>query len=102
MSSGHGFNGGPSRCFGEWQRFIECYTSEETSHPVKCTPHADDYFECLHHNKERARVQMIQAQLNKNKADAKENGESPNSIVVTRHSLPETLGLIANDSTSKK
>lgn len=94
MSSGYGFNGGSSRCFGEWQRFLECYTNADTSHPVQCTPQVDDYFECLHHKKEKARVMAIKSQSLKNKFEEKKSGEEVKSIAVTKDSLPEALGLI--------
>lgn len=97
MSSGFGFNGGSSRCFGEWQRFLECYTNADTTHPVQCTPHVDDYFECLHHRKEKERASLIRAQLKKNQAEQKQKGEEVQKLAVTKNTLPEALGLIESD-----
>jgi len=94
MSSGFGYNGGTSRCFNEWQRFLECYTSAETTKRVQCTPQADDYFECLHHRKEKARTLAIKTQLDKNKEKAEKAGEEFTPVVVNANSLPEALGLI--------
>ncbi|ODV59923.1 uncharacterized protein ASCRUDRAFT_18070, partial [Ascoidea rubescens DSM 1968] len=61
-SSGFGLRGGTGRCFGEWQRFMECYTNAGTTKPSQCQPNADDYFECLHHSKEKARTLAIKTE----------------------------------------
>lgn len=92
MSSGYGLNGGPSRCFGEFQRYIECYTSADTASPSECTAKVDDYFECLHHRKEKIRIQTIKRELLNNKAHGKEG--TVKTIVNVKNSLPETLGLV--------
>ncbi|KAI9295999.1 hypothetical protein K502DRAFT_290251 [Neoconidiobolus thromboides FSU 785] len=50
MSSGFGLNGGISRCFPMWQEVHKCYAVSDD--PKSCKLQLDDYFECLHHNKE--------------------------------------------------
>ncbi|QIW96054.1 hypothetical protein AMS68_001572 [Peltaster fructicola] len=80
MASGYGLNGGaydpvnplvkltftgPSRCFPFWQEVLACYVvntnADDDSGKKKCVPVLEDYYECLHHKKERARVSAIQA-----------------------------------------
>ncbi|KAK4988419.1 hypothetical protein LTR50_003933 [Elasticomyces elasticus] len=65
MSSGYGLSGGPSRCFPFWQELLACYVintnSEDESGKKKCAAPLEDYYECLHHRKEAARVRALQA-----------------------------------------
>ncbi|KAG6824719.1 hypothetical protein H0H92_006070 [Tricholoma furcatifolium] len=61
MASGFGYSGGRSRCFEYWQEFSKCYA--QTDNPRTCRPFSDDYLECLHGTKERARSQEIKAEL---------------------------------------
>ncbi|KAG8781925.1 hypothetical protein FRC15_007848 [Serendipita sp. 397] len=80
MASGYGINGGQSRCFPFWQAVakvmhfptfvfdvelivIQCYA--ETDRPGNCTLMKEDYIECLHHRKARAREQTIRRESNK-------------------------------------
>ncbi|KAG8847453.1 hypothetical protein FRB91_011740 [Serendipita sp. 411] len=63
MASGYGINGGQSRCFPFWQAVAKCYA--ETDRPGNCTLMKEDYIECLHHRKARAREQTIRREFNK-------------------------------------
>jgi NADH dehydrogenase (ubiquinone) Fe-S protein 5 len=95
MSSGFGFNSGKGRCFGEFQRYIECYTNASTEHPTQCTPHAEDYFECLHHKKEKTRVAAIRKQYLKNLSNEGKPAKSVlNTAAVRKDTIPQVLGLI--------
>ncbi|CAG7849823.1 SubName: Full=Uncharacterized protein {ECO:0000313/EMBL:CCA73179.1} [Serendipita indica DSM 11827] len=67
MSSGYGINGGQSRCFPFWQAVVKCYA--ETDRPGKCTLFKEDYNECLHHRKARAREQAIRREFQKLQAE---------------------------------
>ncbi|KAF1985308.1 hypothetical protein K402DRAFT_422259 [Aulographum hederae CBS 113979] len=73
MSSGWGLNGGPSRCFPFWQELLACYvvntSKDDDSGKAKCIPAMEDYYECLHHKKEEARVRAIQTALRKKMAE---------------------------------
>ncbi|KAI1004770.1 hypothetical protein K3495_g3445 [Podosphaera aphanis] len=64
MSSGYGLTGGVSRCFPFWQDVLACYvvntTDENDMGKRKCAPMLEDYYECLHHKKERHRVKALQ------------------------------------------
>jgi NADH dehydrogenase (ubiquinone) Fe-S protein 5 len=60
MASGFGYHGNRSRCFTFWQEFRKCYAMADR--PEQCTLQKDDYFECLHHTKERARAKDIKTQ----------------------------------------
>jgi len=64
MASGYGLNGGPSRCFPFWQEVLACYVvntnAEDDSGKKKCLPVLEDYYECLHHKKEAAKILTLQ------------------------------------------
>mgnify|MGYP004716844799 CR=1 FL=1 len=95
MSSGYGFNSGKGRCFGEFQRYIECFTNANTERPLHCAPHAEDYFECLHHKKEKTRIAAIKLQYLKNLAnEGKPATSTLNTVAVRKDSIPQVLGLI--------
>ncbi|KAL9085292.1 MAG: hypothetical protein Q9159_004801 [Coniocarpon cinnabarinum] len=69
MSSGYGSAGGPSRCFPFWQEVLACYvvntSAEDVSGQAKCKPALEDYYECLHHKKELAKVRAMQQEYAK-------------------------------------
>ncbi|RIA96489.1 hypothetical protein C1645_754851 [Glomus cerebriforme] len=71
--------------------------------PEQCTLQKDDYFECLHHTKERARAKAIKTQElklieEKKKQDnlSRKLTDSANKSNVTR------LGIIENDVKQKE
>lgn len=85
--SGVSFNGGASRCGYNWQKFIDCYTSNSTKDPLQeCKAAAEDYHECLHHTKEIQRANRIAAEIAKKEAKGK---DLPS--VETRRGLKYTL-----------
>jgi hypothetical protein len=46
---------GPPRCYAFWQELLGCYvvnSAEGDSGKRKCIPALEDYYECLHHQKE--------------------------------------------------
>jgi NADH dehydrogenase (ubiquinone) Fe-S protein 5 len=53
----------------EWQQFVECYSAKRTTDTKACKPMAEDYQECLHHQKEQARQLKINEQLSRNKSE---------------------------------
>uniref|UniRef100_A0A060T5K3 NADH dehydrogenase [ubiquinone] iron-sulfur protein 5 n=1 Tax=Blastobotrys adeninivorans TaxID=409370 RepID=A0A060T5K3_BLAAD len=88
---GLGINGQMARCFPEWQSFVECYTSKRTTDTKQCKPMAEDYEECLHHRKEKARALQINAELNRQKSEDKSF-----DIATTKKFTVEQLGLVNN------
>lgn len=81
------FNGGSSRCGYNWQKFIDCYTSNSTTDPLQaCKGAAEDYRECLFHTKEIERANKIAAEINKKEAKGEELPQ-----VETRRGLKYTL-----------
>lgn len=53
---------GPGRCFAFWQELLGCYVvngSEGEAGKKKCGPALEDYYECLHHNKEVCRAMPL-------------------------------------------
>lgn len=95
MVAGFGLRGGQSRCFGEFQRYMECYTNANTKTPTECTGKVDDYFECLHHKKEKLRIQTIKQELLNHKAASHENEGKVKTIVNIKKSIPDTLGFVS-------
>ncbi|KAK0728164.1 hypothetical protein B0T26DRAFT_697046 [Lasiosphaeria miniovina] len=99
MSSGYGLNGGPSRCFPFWQEMLACYvvnsSSEDTAGRKKCAPALEDYYECLHHKKEAARVAAVQTAYRK--AEAEGVREAPPTAGQIRN-----LGLLNQEQDTKK
>ncbi|KAK0635179.1 hypothetical protein B0T17DRAFT_486050 [Bombardia bombarda] len=94
MASGYGLNGGPSRCFPFWQELLACYvvntSSEDDLGKKKCAPALEDYYECLHHKKEAARVKTLQAAYRKAEAEGtRENAPTAGQI--------RSLGLVDRD-----
>ncbi|TKA31046.1 hypothetical protein B0A50_02014 [Salinomyces thailandicus] len=73
MASGFGLNGGPSRCFPFWQEVLACYVvntnAEDDSGKKKCKPVLEDYYECLHHRKEAAKITALQAAYRRKEAE---------------------------------
>ncbi|RMY20492.1 hypothetical protein D0865_02878 [Hortaea werneckii] len=78
MASGYGLNGdslwiGPSRCFPFWQEVLACYVvntnAEDDSGKFKCKPVLEDYYECLHHRKEAAKITALQAAYRRKEAE---------------------------------
>lgn len=78
----------------EFQRYIECYTSAKTESPSQCTAKVDDYFECLHHRKEKLRIQTIKRELLNQKNNSK-NEDGVKTVINVKSSLPDTLGFVS-------
>ncbi|KAK4041691.1 NADH dehydrogenase iron-sulfur protein 5-B [Parachaetomium inaequale] len=99
MASGYGLNGGPSRCFPFWQELLSCYvvnsSDDDDSGKKKCVPAMEDYYECLHHRKEAARVKMLQAAYRQ--SEAKKLQENPPTAGQIRN-----LGLLDKEEDTKK
>lgn len=85
--SGYSYNGGASRCFSTWQKFLDCYTAKDTSDPLQqCKLFAEDYNECLHHTKEIERASKIAAEIERKEAAGEDLPE-----VKTQHGLKYSL-----------
>lgn len=92
-------NGGVSRCFPFWQEVLACYVVNSSADNRQganvCGPALDDYYECLHHKKEKIRVARLQAALRKAEATMpREEGPTVNEI--------RSLGMIGKEEVSKK
>jgi len=78
MASGYGLHGGPGRCFPFWQEVLACFAintdgANEAGRKI-CAPVLEDYLECLHHKKEKARVLRLQAAYRKAQAASARDG----------------------------
>ncbi|KAI2608479.1 uncharacterized protein GGS25DRAFT_490481 [Hypoxylon fragiforme] len=99
MASGYGLQGGQSRCFPFWQEVLACYvvntSAEDDSGKKKCSPVLEDYYECLHHKKEAARVKALQAAYRKaESSSARENAPNAGQIM--------SLGLLGKEEDTKQ
>ncbi|KAH8887359.1 hypothetical protein GQ53DRAFT_749839 [Thozetella sp. PMI_491] len=99
MASGYGLNGGPSRCFPFWQELLACYvvntSAQDDSGKKKCAPALEDYYECLHHKKEVARVNALQTAYRKAEA-ANPRDDAPSASQI------RNLGLLNKEDDTKK
>ncbi|KAK3325580.1 hypothetical protein B0H66DRAFT_599731 [Apodospora peruviana] len=99
MASGYGLHGGPGRCFPFWQELLACYVvnsnADDDSGKQKCGLALEDYYECLHHKKEAARVKALQAAYRK--AEAERSRESAPTAGQIRN-----LGLLNKDDDTAK
>ncbi|KAJ7285615.1 hypothetical protein C8J57DRAFT_1285353 [Mycena rebaudengoi] len=90
--SGFSYTGGPSRCSAYWQEFTKCSANAEF--PQQCALQRDDYMECLHRKKEKARVLALQTEAAKQHAralhDHKQEREAQAEGVQTRVGLVPT------------
>ncbi len=51
MVNGFGVRGGRGRCYPFFEAFVACVNEAGNARGHKCTLQADDYKECLHHEK---------------------------------------------------
>ncbi|KAI4275092.1 MAG: hypothetical protein LQ337_003464 [Flavoplaca oasis] len=98
MASGYGLAGGPSRCFPFWQELLACYVvntnTDDVTGAKKCVPALEDYYECLHHRKERARaIELQRAYRRAEVAHPRENAPRPGAI--------RNLGLLDREEDTK-
>ncbi|KAM7204388.1 hypothetical protein V8F33_001690 [Rhypophila sp. PSN 637] len=100
MASGYGLNGGPGRCFPFWQELLACYvvnsSTEDAAGRKKCAPALEDYYECLHHRKEAARVRVLQAAFRKAEAEGGPRENAPTAGQI------RNLGLLGKEEDTKK
>ncbi|KAI6246590.1 hypothetical protein HI914_05244 [Erysiphe necator] len=98
MSSGYGLTGGVSRCFPFWQDVLACYvvntTEEDDLGRKKCAPALEDYYECLHHRKEKQRVLLLQ------KAYRANEESNPRKYAPTAGQI-RNLGLLGKEEDTK-
>lgn len=93
MSSGYGSNGGykiimsrfftycihrcyclgVGRCYPIWRDFALCMKNNDN--PTSCTVFRDDYFECLHRNKEMQRHVDVYRQVEARKIEAEKEAK---------------------------
>ena len=73
MASSLGVFGGRGRCHQFWTDFAECMGKAGV--PSECSLKREDYFECLHHRKEFARMNTIALQKVAREKAARENAK---------------------------
>ncbi|KAJ7328828.1 hypothetical protein DFH08DRAFT_316395 [Mycena albidolilacea] len=88
--SGYGYAGGPSRCSPYWQEFTKCYTN--ATYPKQCIPQRDDYLECIHRTKEKARNAAIQAEFERQQARGLQDHK--HKLDAQADGVPTRVGLV--------
>ncbi|KAK7203087.1 hypothetical protein BZA70DRAFT_81344 [Myxozyma melibiosi] len=75
MSSGFGMKGGVGRCYNNFTDLIQCYKDTRAGliAGTECSLPRGDYMECIHHTKEKARLNEIREEVLNQK---KKKGES--------------------------
>ncbi|ANZ77540.1 Subunit of mitochondrial NADH:ubiquinone oxidoreductase (complex I) [Komagataella phaffii CBS 7435] len=90
-----GRHGGPNKCFGEFQRVVECMTNAKHDSYEPCNNLKNDYLECRKHKVERYKAFLMQKH-------AEELGKDPEEIGAPfvrkrRFLTSKTLGLVDGD-----
>ncbi|KAJ7457690.1 hypothetical protein FB451DRAFT_588260 [Mycena latifolia] len=88
--SGYSYTGGPSRCSAYWQEFTKCYASADSAR--QCALPRDDYMECIHCTKEKARNTQIQAEFVRRQAQALKDHKK--DLDAHADGVPTRVGLI--------
>ncbi|KAJ7075283.1 hypothetical protein B0H15DRAFT_867273 [Mycena belliarum] len=96
--SGYSYTGGPSRCSAYWQEFTKCYASVDS--PKECKLPRDDYLECVHRTKEKARNAQIQAEYVRRQAQALLDHK--NELDAQADGVPTRVGLIPSPPAESK
>ncbi|KAL6450712.1 CFT2 Cleavage factor two protein 2 [Candida maltosa Xu316] len=86
---------GTRRCFYEFQTWMECMTSADTTSVKQCKPTFEDYDECLHGIKEREKVAIMLKQLKEN--EVSKNGVTAAELYNASNTIYENLNLIKKD-----
>ncbi|KAI9680911.1 MAG: hypothetical protein M1829_000991 [Trizodia sp. TS-e1964] len=90
---------GQSRCFPFWQEMLACYvvntTDDDDSGKRKCLPALEDYYECLHHKKEAARIEAMQVAYRRRELSHPQ--QDPPKVESIRR-----LGILGGEEDTKK
>ncbi|ODV95687.1 hypothetical protein PACTADRAFT_50374 [Pachysolen tannophilus NRRL Y-2460] len=88
-------HGGPSKCFPEFQRVVECMTNDKNDSYKPCELFKNDYIECRKHKLERYKMFLMKNELQQQEIDEAKVG---NPYVRKRQYLtPKTLGLVDDE-----
>ncbi|GME89677.1 unnamed protein product [[Candida] boidinii] len=88
-------HGGPNKCFGEFQKVVECMTSSKNPSNEPCQHLKNDYIECRRHKVESYKMFIMEKHLEERGLDKEELGAP---FVKKRDYLtPKTLGLVNGD-----
>ncbi|KAJ7895824.1 hypothetical protein B0H13DRAFT_2034526 [Mycena leptocephala] len=96
--SGYSYTGGPSRCSAYWREFTKCYANAE--YPRQCADQRDDYLECIHRKKEKARNAAIQAEFEKQQARALKDHKQ--ALDAQADGVPTRVGLVPTPPSEAK
>ena len=88
-------SGGTRRCFYEFQSWMSCVTSADTTSVKQCKPVFEDYEECLHGLKEKEKVRLMVQQLKDNETSNSVNTAS--ELYKASNTIYENLDLIKRE-----
>ncbi|AWU73507.1 hypothetical protein CAS74_001309 [Pichia kudriavzevii] len=89
--------GGPNRCFGTFQKAIECMTNANTKNNEECKPFLDDYVECRRHRLETYKMVIVKQHLEKDRTDLDVEKIGAPYVKKRDYLTPKTLGLVGGD-----
>ncbi|CAK9437929.1 uncharacterized protein LODBEIA_P23070 [Lodderomyces beijingensis] len=87
--------GGTRKCFYEFQLLVNCHTSADTTNKKQCLPAFEDYNECLHGLKERAKARALIDQLAENEQSGK--GIKATELYKKSNQIYENLNLVTKE-----
>ncbi|CDK28554.1 unnamed protein product [Kuraishia capsulata CBS 1993] len=93
-------HGGPTKCFGEFQRVVECMTNAKHTTFEPCQLLKDDYIECRKTRIERYKVFLMEKQIEESGKNKEEVGAP--FVKKKQYLTPKTLGLVDGDDHSIK
>lgn len=88
-------SGGTRRCFYEFQSWMSCVTSSDTTSIKQCKASFEDYEECLHGLKDREKVRLMLQQLKYN--ETHKNGITASELYKASNTIYENLDLIKKE-----
>lgn len=92
--------GGPNKCFGTFQKALECMTNENTKNNEECKAFIDDYVECRRHRLESYKMIIMQQHLAKDRTDLDAEKVGAPYVKKRDYLTPKTLGLVGGDDHS--
>ncbi|ODV85006.1 hypothetical protein CANARDRAFT_28731 [[Candida] arabinofermentans NRRL YB-2248] len=92
-----GRNGGPNKCFTQFQKSLECMTNINTKSNDECAMLRNDYIECRRHRLETYKMFVVSKHLEEERDDLNKDDIGAPFVKVRDYLTPKTLGLVNGD-----
>ncbi|GME90955.1 unnamed protein product [Ambrosiozyma monospora] len=89
--------GGPNKCFGQFQKAIECMTNANVKNNDECNNFKNDFIECRRHRLETYKMVIMQQHLEKDRKDLNVEELGAPYVKKRDYLTPKTLGLVNGD-----